>query len=114
MIEVLNRYLSMMSDIILDHGGTLVSYMGDGIMAVFGAPLEHSTRGPGVGGGAAMGLDALAEVNDWIRAEGLVTGSGWALASTPVPLCQAMLAPSGGWSTRRSETPSTRRLAWSR
>ncbi len=40
-IEVLNRYLSTMSDVILDHGGTLVSYMGDGIMAVFGAPLEH-------------------------------------------------------------------------
>jgi adenylate cyclase len=30
-----------MSDAILDHGGTLVAYMGDGIMAVFGAPLEQ-------------------------------------------------------------------------
>ena len=41
MIDVLNRYLSEMSDAILDHGGTLVAYMGDGIMAVFGAPLEQ-------------------------------------------------------------------------
>jgi adenylate cyclase len=40
-IEVLNAYLTEMSDAILDHGGTLVSYMGDGIMAVFGAPLEQ-------------------------------------------------------------------------
>ena len=40
-IEVLNRYLSEMSEAILDHGGTLVSYMGDGIMAVFGSPLER-------------------------------------------------------------------------
>ena len=40
-IEVLNRYLTQMSDAILDHGGTLVSYMGDGIMALFGAPLEQ-------------------------------------------------------------------------
>ena len=30
-----------MSEAILDHGGTLVSYMGDGIMAVFGAPIEQ-------------------------------------------------------------------------
>ena len=46
-IEVLNHYLSEMSDAILDHGGTLVAYMGDGIMAVFGAPLpqdDHADR----------------------------------------------------------------------
>ena len=46
-IEVLNRYLSEMSDAILDHGGTLVAYMGDGIMAVFGAPIaqpDHADR----------------------------------------------------------------------
>src|SRR5262245_56806180 len=30
-----------MSDAILDRGGTLISYMGDGIMAVFGAPLDQ-------------------------------------------------------------------------
>ena len=36
-----------MSDAILDHGGTVVSYMGDGIMAVFGAPIaqpDHADR----------------------------------------------------------------------
>ena len=38
-IGVLNRYLTEMSDAILDHDGTLVAYMGDGIMAVFGAPI---------------------------------------------------------------------------
>jgi adenylate cyclase len=40
-IEVLNDYLTEMSDAILDHGGTLISYMGDGIMAIFGAPLDQ-------------------------------------------------------------------------
>jgi adenylate cyclase len=40
-IDILNRYLSEMSDAILGRGGTLVSYMGDGIMAVFGAPIEQ-------------------------------------------------------------------------
>ncbi|HEX8105208.1 MAG TPA: adenylate/guanylate cyclase domain-containing protein [Solirubrobacteraceae bacterium] len=40
-IEVLNRYLSEMSEAILDHGGTLVTYLGDGIMAVFGTPIAR-------------------------------------------------------------------------
>jgi adenylate cyclase len=46
-IELLNRYLTEMSDAVLEHGGTVVSYMGDGIMAVFGAPLpqeDHADR----------------------------------------------------------------------
>jgi adenylate cyclase len=49
-IEVLNRYLTRMSGAILDEGGTLVAYMGDGIMAVFGAPVpaddhaDHALR----------------------------------------------------------------------
>lgn len=46
-IAILNRYLTAMTDAILDQGGTLVSYMGDGIMAVFGAPIpqpDHADR----------------------------------------------------------------------
>ena len=46
-IGILNRYLAEMTDAILAHGGTLVSYMGDGIMAVFGAPIpqdDHADR----------------------------------------------------------------------
>ena len=41
MIEVVNCYLNEMTEAILDAGGTLIAYMGDGIMAVFGAPLEQ-------------------------------------------------------------------------
>jgi adenylate cyclase len=40
-IDVLNRYLAEMSDAILRHGGTLASFLGDGFMAVFGAPIEQ-------------------------------------------------------------------------
>ena len=40
-IEILNGYLTEMTDAILDAGGTLITYMGDGIMAVFGAPLDQ-------------------------------------------------------------------------
>jgi adenylate cyclase len=40
-IAVVNHYLNEMTEAILDAGGTLIAYMGDGIMAVFGAPLEQ-------------------------------------------------------------------------
>jgi len=40
-IEVVNCYLNEMTEAIMSAGGTLIAYMGDGIMAVFGAPLEQ-------------------------------------------------------------------------
>jgi adenylate cyclase len=73
-IEILNRYLASMSDAILDHGGTLVSYMGDGIMAIFGAPIaqdDHSDRA--VAASREM-LRRLDEFNDWLVDEDLADG----------------------------------------
>src|SRR5947199_3721257 len=64
-----------MSDVLLDHGGTLVSYMGDGIMAVFGTPVEQKHHADlAVAAAQAMVIDALREFNDWLRAEGLGDG----------------------------------------
>lgn len=39
-VEVLNRYLGRMVDVILKHGGTIDEIIGDAILVVFGAPLE--------------------------------------------------------------------------
>ena len=75
MIEVLNRYLSEMSDAILDHGGTLVAYMGDGIMAVFGAPIaqaDHADRA--LSTAREMLAVRLPRFNEWLRAQELGEG----------------------------------------
>jgi adenylate cyclase len=71
-IEVLNRYLGEMSEAILNHGGTLVAYMGDGIMAVFGAPLvqeDHADRG--LAAAREMLGPRLASFNQYLKDEGL-------------------------------------------
>jgi adenylate cyclase len=69
---VLNHYLSEMSDAILDHGGTLVAYMGDGIFAVFGAPLELPDHADRALATAREMLEVrLPRFNAWLREEGL-------------------------------------------
>jgi adenylate cyclase len=40
-IRVLNRYFSIITGAVLKHGGLLDKYTGDGIMALFGAPLPR-------------------------------------------------------------------------
>jgi adenylate cyclase len=70
-IEVLHRYQASMSDAVIDHGGTLVDYLGDGIYAVFGAPIEtvdHADRA--VAAAREMAGPRLEDLNDWLRAEG--------------------------------------------
>ena len=41
MVEALNRYLNRMTEIIVGHGGTIDKFMGDAIMALFGAPIAR-------------------------------------------------------------------------
>src|ERR1700684_228230 len=74
-IEVLNRYLSEMSDAILDHGGTLVAYMGDGIMAVFGAPIVQDNHADRALATAREMLEIrLPRFNAWLLESGLGAG----------------------------------------
>lgn len=39
--QLLNHYFQKMTDVIYEYNGTLDKYIGDGIMAVFGAPIER-------------------------------------------------------------------------
>ena len=40
-VTLLNRYLGRMTDIILEYGGTIDEFLGDAVLAVFGAPKEQ-------------------------------------------------------------------------
>jgi adenylate cyclase len=74
-IEVLNVYLSEMSEAIMNHGGTLVAYMGDGIFAVYGAPIEqadHADRA--LAAAREMLTERLPRVNAWLREQGMSDG----------------------------------------
>lgn len=70
-VSLLNRYLSAMSEIIFAFGGTLDKFMGDGIMALFGAP----TAGPDDAKNALRAAVAMQKrlqvLNGQLAAEGL-------------------------------------------
>jgi adenylate cyclase len=78
LIELLNEYFREMIDAIFEHGGTLVSYRGDGLLAVFGAPIpldDHADRSLAT---AREMLDVrLPRFNRWLRARDL--GDGFAM-----------------------------------
>jgi adenylate cyclase len=85
-IDALNRYLTEMSEAILDHGGTLVAYMGDGIMAVFGAPLQQPDHADRALAAARDMLERLEGFNQWLRDTNMHDGfkMGIGLNSGPV------------------------------
>jgi adenylate cyclase len=69
-MAVLNRYHEEMSEAILAHGGTVVTFTGDGIMAVFGAPLErddHADRA--VAAAREMVQPRLPRFNRWLQSQ---------------------------------------------
>lgn len=78
--RLLNRFFTPMTRRVLAAGGTLDKYMGDALMAFFGAPLpqdDHAARACR----AALGLEAeLARLNAaWQQAGGLPGGAGLAI-----------------------------------
>jgi adenylate cyclase len=86
-IDVLNRFLSEMSDAVLDNGGTLVSYLGDGLLAVFGAPIEcddHADRA--LAAAREMLHLRLPRFNDWLGSDEYAAGFAMGVGVSSGPL----------------------------
>jgi class 3 adenylate cyclase len=74
-IEALNHYFDETSDAILEHGGTLVAYRGDGFLAAFGAPIEVEDHADRALGAARDIVEVrLPRFNTWLRANGVGEG----------------------------------------
>ncbi|WP_428630576.1 CHASE2 domain-containing protein [Sphingopyxis sp.] len=63
--RLLNAYLDRLSDIVLQHGGTIDKFVGDAIVAFWGAPLSRPDDGPR----AAAAAIALYEAGEKFRTD---------------------------------------------
>ncbi|HBV98304.1 MAG TPA: hypothetical protein DEF36_14855 [Desulfotomaculum sp.] len=69
-VTIINNYLSIMVDVVQKYGGTILEFIGDGIMIIFGAPVwvkDHADRA------VACAVDmqlAMERVNRWNNEKG--------------------------------------------
>jgi len=70
-VSLLNRYFSAMTDIIFAHGGTLDKYLGDGLMALFGAPTTTPEDASNALNAAVAMQRRVFGINQELREEGL-------------------------------------------
>ena len=76
LVEILNKYLTVMSDIVLEQKGTIDKYIGDAIVSFFGAPIDlpdHATR-------ACLAAIRMKEAEKRLNDEMLASGE------TPMPI----------------------------
>ncbi len=70
-VDFLNEYFTEMVDVVLRHGGTIDKFIGDGMMAVFGAPIRHPDHPLRAATAALEMRAALGALNDKRQALGL-------------------------------------------
>lgn len=69
LVVFLNSYLTEMTEIVLKYHGTLDKYMGDAIMAIYGAPVEQSDHARRACASALEMMSRLRELQDIWRAQ---------------------------------------------
>jgi adenylate cyclase len=70
-VRLLNRYFTAMTEIIFEHGGTLDKYIGDGLMALFGAPTTTPNDAINAAKAAVAMQRKINTLNGELVAEGL-------------------------------------------
>lgn len=65
LVSLLNHYLGEMTEIIQKHNGTIIEFIGDGIMAIFGAPVESKINAEQAVAAAVEMQMKMEEINEW-------------------------------------------------
>ncbi|CAE8712234.1 unnamed protein product [Polarella glacialis] len=68
---LLSRYFHDMSQVIEDHGGIVLEFIGDAIMSIYGAPLVNEAHPAAAVESAIQMLAALTTMNHWFAARNL-------------------------------------------
>ncbi|NOZ86916.1 MAG: CHASE2 domain-containing protein [Deltaproteobacteria bacterium] len=71
LVDVLNRYLTPMTEIVFEYKGLLDKYIGDAIMAVFGAPIHYPGHAENACRAACNMLKRLSLLQEEFKKEGL-------------------------------------------
>ena len=68
LVHLLNEYLTVMTDVVFKYDGTLDKYMGDAIMAIYGAPLSQEDHALRACHSALEMMEALKKLNEkWVK-----------------------------------------------
>ena len=65
LISMLNHYLGEMTEIIQRRGGTIIEFIGDGILAIFGAPVPSQSHASDAVAAAVEMQERMEAVNAW-------------------------------------------------
>lgn len=65
LIAMLNHYLGAMTDVIQRYNGTIIEFIGDGILAVFGAPLASDHHASDAVAAAVAMQMQMDNINEW-------------------------------------------------
>jgi adenylate cyclase len=71
LIQLLNRYLSTVTPLLTDQGACIDKYIGDAVVALFGAPVPHSDHPLRACKGALAVQKAVGELREALSKEGL-------------------------------------------
>jgi adenylate cyclase len=82
-VALLNRYLTLQTETVFRHGGTLDKFIGDAIMAFWNAPTDDPKHAEHAVACALDMAGTLASFNDEIAASGIVLDIGVGLHSGP-------------------------------
>ncbi|GMO27692.1 MAG: hypothetical protein Ta2F_03280 [Termitinemataceae bacterium] len=70
LVPMLNHYFSLMVEVMHKYNGTVIEFMGDGILTIFGAPVDSTTHADDAIACAIMMQNTMSRVNEWNKENG--------------------------------------------